>query len=192
MANIDKWNATHRNMHEISLSIGYAEWDAQKDSSYESLISRADCKMYEVKNAKKNTPDLPCFVPEKPSACGEGRGSRLSGGYAPAMLLLSTGRIRGSCMSSALYIEINTVGIVLLLVILFNRRQTVGSSAAQRQFNMLIFTGMLMLARGCLLLAGRREAVSVRAHRQLHAGKRSFSLCIYCCRISGCCILSML
>lgn len=53
LANIDKWNATHRNMHEISLSIGYAEWDAQKDSSYESLISRADCKMYEVKKAKK-------------------------------------------------------------------------------------------------------------------------------------------
>lgn len=61
-------------------------------------------------------------------------------------------------MSSALYVEINTVGIVLLLVILFNRRQTVGSSAAQRQFNMLIFTGMLMLAvdASCWLVDGKQ------------------------------------
>jgi len=41
-------------MKPISLSIGYAEWDVQRDASFESLISRADQMMYEVKNARKH------------------------------------------------------------------------------------------------------------------------------------------
>jgi len=54
-ASVTNWNAVHRDMREISLSIGYAEWDAQVDVNYESLINRADKKMYEVKNAKKHS-----------------------------------------------------------------------------------------------------------------------------------------
>ena len=38
----------------IEMSIGFAEWDAQTDGTYDSLINRADQKMYLVKNAKKN------------------------------------------------------------------------------------------------------------------------------------------
>lgn len=52
-ANVSNWNATHRDMRKISLSIGSAEWNALSDTSYESLISRADRRMYEAKNAKK-------------------------------------------------------------------------------------------------------------------------------------------
>lgn len=52
--NLTNWNATHRDMCSISLSIGYADWNAESDSSYESLLGRADKKMYEVKNAKKH------------------------------------------------------------------------------------------------------------------------------------------
>ena len=48
-------------------------------------------------------------------------------------------------MLSALYIEIDTVGIVLLLVILINERRANGSSTTQREFNILIFTGIVML-----------------------------------------------
>ncbi len=51
--NITNWNASHRDMRAINLSIGYAAWDAQTDFNYESLVSRADRKMYEAKNAKK-------------------------------------------------------------------------------------------------------------------------------------------
>lgn len=52
--NISSWNNSHRDMKPISLSIGYAEWDVQRDASFESLISRADQMMYEVKNARKH------------------------------------------------------------------------------------------------------------------------------------------
>ena len=41
-------------MRSIGLSIGFAEWDAQNDISYETLLARADKRMYEVKNAKKS------------------------------------------------------------------------------------------------------------------------------------------
>ena len=60
-------------------------------------------------------------------------------------------------MQGALYLEINAVGIVLLMVILWNRRHQVGSSAAQRQFNILIFTGITMLAfdAACWLVDGK-------------------------------------
>lgn len=51
--NIEEWNATHRDMKPIGLSIGFAEWDPQLDKSYETLLSRADARMYEVKNAKR-------------------------------------------------------------------------------------------------------------------------------------------
>ena len=51
--NVTMRNASHPETNPISLSIGHAEWDAQQDQSYESLISRADKMMYEVKNAKK-------------------------------------------------------------------------------------------------------------------------------------------
>lgn len=61
-------------------------------------------------------------------------------------------------MLSALYVEINTVGIVLLLVILFNQKRSTGYSAAQRQFNILIYTGMIMLAVDmlCWLIDGKQ------------------------------------
>ncbi len=60
-------------------------------------------------------------------------------------------------MQSALYIEINSVGIILLLVILFNQKRSNGSSA-QRQFSALIFTAMLMLAvdAACWLVDGKQ------------------------------------
>ena len=48
------WNAAHADMKPIGLSIGFAEWNAEKDFSYESLLARADAHMYEVKNAKKH------------------------------------------------------------------------------------------------------------------------------------------
>lgn len=51
--NISEWNRTHAERKPIGLSIGYAVWDAQTDSNYDSLIARADQRMYEVKNAKK-------------------------------------------------------------------------------------------------------------------------------------------
>ena len=53
-ANITLHNASHVETVPIGLSIGKADWDPQLDSSYETLISRADAKMYEEKNAKKN------------------------------------------------------------------------------------------------------------------------------------------
>ncbi len=51
--NVSNWNATHPNRKPIGLSIGYAQWDERIDINYESLLSRADQRMYEVKNAKK-------------------------------------------------------------------------------------------------------------------------------------------
>ena len=53
--NVTDWNAMHQELKPISLSIGHAGWDPQRDLSFESLISRADQMMYEVKNAKKST-----------------------------------------------------------------------------------------------------------------------------------------
>ena len=53
LMNVTMRNASHTETNPISLSIGHAEWDVQQDQSYESLISRADKMMYEVKNAKK-------------------------------------------------------------------------------------------------------------------------------------------
>ena len=52
-ANVASWNQTHPDMKPIGLSIGYAEWDHKLDISYESLLARADERMYAVKNAKK-------------------------------------------------------------------------------------------------------------------------------------------
>ena len=52
--NVSDWNAFHRDMKPISLSIGYAVCDPQEECHYESLINRADQKMYEMKNAKKH------------------------------------------------------------------------------------------------------------------------------------------
>ena len=51
--NLTDWNNMHREGKPISLSIGYANWEPQRDRDYESLIRRADQMMYEVKNAKK-------------------------------------------------------------------------------------------------------------------------------------------
>lgn len=48
------WNAAHADMKPIGLSIGFAEWNPEKDCGYESLLARADAHMYEVKNAKKH------------------------------------------------------------------------------------------------------------------------------------------
>ena len=48
-------------------------------------------------------------------------------------------------MQNALYLEINSLGICLLIIILFSQRQTVGSSSLQRHFNRLIFATLIML-----------------------------------------------
>ena len=53
--NLFSWNSSHAEMKPIGLSIGFAVWDAQLDDSYESLLARADQRMYEVKNAKKSS-----------------------------------------------------------------------------------------------------------------------------------------
>ena len=52
-ANVAEWNRTHGEREPIGLSIGFAVWDPRLDESYETLLSRADARMYEVKNAKK-------------------------------------------------------------------------------------------------------------------------------------------
>ena len=52
--NVAEWSIAHPDMKPISLSIGYAAWDSQLDKSYETLLARADARMYEVKNAKKS------------------------------------------------------------------------------------------------------------------------------------------
>jgi len=59
-------------------------------------------------------------------------------------------------MVHALYIEINSIGIILLLILLFNERQDIGSSTLQRQFNLLIYATIIMLAvdTACWLIDG--------------------------------------
>ncbi len=61
-------------------------------------------------------------------------------------------------MQSLLYAEINLVGIILLLVILLNQRQSTGISTAQIQFNVLIISGLIMLAVDscCWLIDGKQ------------------------------------
>ncbi len=51
--NIITWNASHRDMVQISLSIGYSIWDHETDKTYETLYKRADQNMYKAKRAKK-------------------------------------------------------------------------------------------------------------------------------------------
>lgn len=51
--NIITWNASHRDMVQISLSIGYSTWDKEIDKSYETLYKRADQNMYKAKRTKK-------------------------------------------------------------------------------------------------------------------------------------------
>jgi GGDEF domain-containing protein len=53
-SNIAEWNRTHKSRRPISLSVGYADWDEKNDRTYESLISRADKRMYEDKREKKH------------------------------------------------------------------------------------------------------------------------------------------
>jgi diguanylate cyclase (GGDEF)-like protein len=53
--NIIAWNTSHRDMAQISLSIGYSVWDPTKDKNYETLYKRADQNMYKAKRAKKLT-----------------------------------------------------------------------------------------------------------------------------------------
>lgn len=48
-------------------------------------------------------------------------------------------------MLDALYVEISSIGIILLVVILYTQRQSSGFSALQRQFNRLVYTNMIML-----------------------------------------------
>ena len=61
-------------------------------------------------------------------------------------------------MLNALYVEISAVGIILMGVILVTQRQTIGSSAAQRRFNNLIYTMITMLTidAACWLIDGQR------------------------------------
>ncbi len=54
--NIEQWNKQHDSEKPISLSIGHADWDELNDKTYESLIARADKKMYEAKRNKKPVP----------------------------------------------------------------------------------------------------------------------------------------
>jgi len=51
--NIVTWNASHRDMVQISLSIGYSVWDPEKDQNFETLYRRADQNMYRAKRSKK-------------------------------------------------------------------------------------------------------------------------------------------
>lgn len=51
--NISEWNRTHAERKPIGLSIGYSVWSDQADTSHETLVARADQRMYEAKNAKK-------------------------------------------------------------------------------------------------------------------------------------------
>jgi diguanylate cyclase (GGDEF)-like protein len=57
---------------------------------------------------------------------------------------------------NALYLEISVVGICLLLIILFNQYQNIGSSTLQRQFNLLIYCTIVMMAvdAACWLIDG--------------------------------------
>lgn len=59
-------------------------------------------------------------------------------------------------MQNALYVEINTVGICLLLIIILNQRQNIGSSTLQQHFNRLVYSTIVMLIvdTGCWLLDG--------------------------------------
>ncbi len=59
-------------------------------------------------------------------------------------------------MLNALHLEISCIGIFLLLIILFNQRQTAGVSILQRQFNNLIYAtiAMLVIDSACWLLDG--------------------------------------
>ena len=56
----------------------------------------------------------------------------------------------------ALYVEINAIGICLLLIILYKQRQDVGSSTLQRQFNYLLYATIIMLVvdTACWVLDG--------------------------------------
>lgn len=59
-------------------------------------------------------------------------------------------------MQNILYLEISSVGICLLLIILFNQRQDIGSSTIQRQFNMLVYAtiAILIVDAVCWLVDG--------------------------------------
>jgi len=59
-------------------------------------------------------------------------------------------------MLHALYVEINVIGVCLLLIILFNQRQDAGSSTLQRSFSRLIYATIVMLVTdtACWLLDG--------------------------------------
>ncbi len=61
-------------------------------------------------------------------------------------------------MQNALYVEINSIGVCLLLIIIFNQHQNIGSSTMQRQFNHLVFStiAMLIVDTGCWLLDGTK------------------------------------
>ena len=51
--NIIIWNAAHKDLIPLSLSLGYSVWDPENDKSIDSLYRRADQKMYEAKRAKR-------------------------------------------------------------------------------------------------------------------------------------------
>ncbi len=59
-------------------------------------------------------------------------------------------------MHNVLYVEISIVGICLLLIILFNQYQNVGSSTLQRQFNRLVYAtiAMLVVDTACWMVNG--------------------------------------
>ena len=59
-------------------------------------------------------------------------------------------------MQNVLYLEINSIGIVLLLVLLFTQRQDIGTSTVQRQFNLLIYATIAALVSdtACWLIDG--------------------------------------
>ena len=59
-------------------------------------------------------------------------------------------------MLHALYLEINIVGVCLLLIIVSKQRLNIGSSTLQRQFNRLIYAtvAMLIIDTSCWLLDG--------------------------------------
>ena len=52
-SNLSGWNEAHPDAMPIGMSTGYADWDVHGDVNYETLINRADKKMYEVKKSQK-------------------------------------------------------------------------------------------------------------------------------------------
>ena len=50
---VDQFNKENKKPYKIQLSAGYTVYDGNGNATLDTLISDADRKMYEIKNAKK-------------------------------------------------------------------------------------------------------------------------------------------